>query len=165
MNLITVFDYFRCGCLTSGWPRMSHFFIFTSCSYIHPGPDDCWSRSNSFLDKLRFSIKQRTSITNIVNTMLYTTHSPSHAAVGRTLSNLRAGDPLGLTYHCPGMWQTAYVFHRHHQVPWWFQDSDSFIVWDAEEAAAVDLQNLVPNLWRREGTHRHGGGGWARWQG
>lgn len=97
--------------------------------------------------------------------MLYIKHSPSHAAVGRTLSNLWAGDPLGFTNHRPGMWQATDVFHRHHQVPWRLQHSDSFVMRDAKKAAAIDLQNLVPNLWRREGTKRHGGGGWARWQG
>lgn len=84
-------------------------------------------------------------------------NSPCHAAVGGALRNLRAGDPLGLTHHRPGVRQATHVFHRHHQVPRRLQDPDGFVVWDAQKAAAIHLQDLVTDLRGGEGTQRSGG--------
>lgn len=85
------------------------------------------------------------------------TNSPRHAAIGGALSDLRAGDPLGLAHHRPGVRQAAHVFHRHHQVLRRLQDPHGFVVRDAQKAAAVHLQDLVAHLRGGERAQRHGG--------
>lgn len=77
--------------------------------------------------------------------------SPGHAAVGRALGDLRAGDPLGLAHHRAGVRQAAHVLHRHHQVARRLEHADGLVVRDAQEAAAVHLQDLVPHLRGGEG--------------
>lgn len=84
--------------------------------------------------------------------------SPCCAAVGRALCDLRAGDPARLAHHGAGVRQAANVLHRHHQVPRRLEDLHGLVMGDAEEAAAVHLQDLVAHLRRGEGRERRGGG-------
>lgn len=65
---------------------------------------------------------------------------------GRALSDLWAGDPLGLVHYGTGMRKTPYVLYGHQHVAGALEDLHSLVVGNAAETVPIHLHDLISNL-------------------
>lgn len=75
--------------------------------------------------------------------------SPLSIAIGWALSDLRTGDPFGLIHHGTCVRQPTHVLYGHQHVAGILQDQNGFVMRNAPEAPAIDIQNLIPNLQKK----------------
>lgn len=80
--------------------------------------------------------------------------SPLSIAIGWALSDLSTGDPFSLIHHGTCVRQPTHIFYGHQHVAGILQDLNGFVVRNASEAPAIDIQNLIPNLPKKNERER-----------